>query len=654
MSVSLSPLLFFPDIQLNLKESRNSSVKLLPYSQDQANGKITRNGKLDLTGSRQEIGASVVADESSVRVEVTHRLAKEVKLNYTEIIWDRTETTGDFSNSKGTFAFHSIQSFSLTMGSNADKLTVEDTVGGNAAKPLRLDIETGDGADEVTIAKTDKHSDLSIKLGAGNDKVTITNNGSASDVKGLVRIEGGTAPGETDTVKIDHGQNDPQAVAKLDVRKQIKVNNTVRGIELKNVKATLIAPPRARVAVPALGPDVALTLEVSGPTSTLVLGGDDGTMNDLLGRLTVVGGGDRDEVIFRDRGHDVGTAYSLLGQSLTADRLPGFAVELQDVESLVLRAGAGPDSVELAPDGKLELELSMGRGDDLVTVTGGTVFDPDWAGLEELAIDGGQLVLVDDRRLHRYRQPGGSLVGKGRLTVTESGLWTGGEMGLDESGTGETRVAAGATFDIVPSDESVSLAGRTLFNFGTLTQHGGTVDGDGVIENRGDLSASGKLVGRLINRDQLAVGGFGSAGRYAVLGEFEQTAGVMHLDLGAPGQSDRLLVDGGLTLGGRLAIYPGGLADGWTLIRHVSPDPTYGVFVGLPEETPVDILGEEFVVSYKGWDGNDVVLRSADGGEGRDDDDGDAVFVGGPPDCDPDTRPDFCAECRDGVWEANC
>lgn len=81
-------------------------------------------------------------------------------------------------------------------------------------------------------------------------------------------------------------------------------------------------------------------------------------------------------------------------------------------------------------------------------------------------------------------------------------------------------------------------------------------------------------------------------------------------DLYATGTSDQVRVHGPVALYGKLEVTVHGAltAPAYTIIDKTSSDAIYGTFLGLPEGATFYAGDEKFTITYKGGDGNDVVL----------------------------------------------
>jgi acetyl esterase/lipase len=86
------------------------------------------------------------------------------------------------------------------------------------------------------------------------------------------------------------------------------------------------------------------------------------------------------------------------------------------------------------------------------------------------------------------------------------------------------------------------------------------------------------------------------------------------VDLVPGGSSDRVVVAGTVSVAGALAVtIPSGASPqpgSYTIIDNDGTDPVSGTFTGLPEGSTLSVGGSTFRISYRGGDGNDVVLTT--------------------------------------------
>jgi hypothetical protein len=171
-----------------------------------------------------------------------------------------------------------------------------------------------------------------------------------------------------------------------------------------------------------------------------------------------------------------------------------------------------------------------------------------------------------------------------------------------------------------------TLAVNTDIVTGTIRVINGTLDLKGGIpaatdrvdvQAQGVLTGTGQINGNVLNAGQVRPAGDGAVGRITVRDDYAQTiTGRLNLDLQglAPGtQSDNLEVGHVVQVGGtlNLAALAGFNGDTFTLVSNRGATAVNGTFAGLPEGAAVMVGGRQFVITYKGNDGNDVVLHLA-------------------------------------------
>lgn len=180
-------------------------------------------------------------------------------------------------------------------------------------------------------------------------------------------------------------------------------------------------------------------------------------------------------------------------------------------------------------------------------------------------------------------------------------ILSGANAGLTKRGAGVVQLGGensykGATTIL---DGSMIVARQILHSLITAT--GGTLAGNGRI---GRLTATGSTI---------APGG--SPGRLTTGNVTLGTATTLSMELNgtAPGTGyDQLDVTGAVNLGGaRLSIastFTPAPRASFTLVLNDGADPVVGTFAGLAEGATVKVSGRDFTISYRGGDGNDVVL----------------------------------------------
>ena len=205
---------------------------------------------------------------------------------------------------------------------------------------------------------------------------------------------------------------------------------------------------------------------------------------------------------------------------------------------------------------------------------------------------------------------------------------------------GKTRFVNTGTFDKI-SENLVTFTNVRFENSGDVRLHKGgffMVDGSytqsqgstiiedfnsfldkavSAIEIRGGVIGGNGLVfgDVLVTGGKMAPGG--SPGRLAVTGKYTQRArGEFEVELRNQTETgyDQLSVDGGVSLAGKLTIIPlpGFNGNEFMLIKNTLPaaaNPVDGTFQGLPEGAQVMVAAQAYRITYRGGDGNDVVLR---------------------------------------------
>jgi autotransporter-associated beta strand protein len=222
----------------------------------------------------------------------------------------------------------------------------------------------------------------------------------------------------------------------------------------------------------------------------------------------------------------------------------------------------------------------------------------------------------------------------GQIGYTGATRVTGGRLALRGASlgasSGVTLTAAGAVLDLTQAGNQtirdLSGAAGTLrlghttvtTGTGTSTTFGGAVTGDGagvVKVGAGVLTLTGHSATpggtwqvrqgglRLPGQGSLRVGGYTQA-----------PGGTLVLAPAGPGPAgSRLAVSGAVTLAGALRVEPGAVPAGarqLTVVDHAGRAAVSGTFDGLAEGATLAVAGITYHISYRGGDGNDVVLSS--------------------------------------------
>ncbi|MFI6333645.1 autotransporter-associated beta strand repeat-containing protein [Streptomyces sp. NPDC050535] len=205
-------------------------------------------------------------------------------------------------------------------------------------------------------------------------------------------------------------------------------------------------------------------------------------------------------------------------------------------------------------------------------------------------VNNGSLVLRNtDKPLTLSRISGsGSLTQAGAATTT----LTGGEV----SYTGTTTVAEG----------TLALAGGASLSGGgaiRLTSAGARLDARAAgLRVRSSLTGKGTVAGSVTNAGQVV-------GALTVDGDYTQDAkGVLVL------RAKPLKVTGAVRLAGDLDLSSAGTDPGReiTVLDHAGVRKTTGAFTGLREGAELELADTTYRISYRGGDGNDVVLKTVE------------------------------------------
>jgi autotransporter-associated beta strand protein len=212
----------------------------------------------------------------------------------------------------------------------------------------------------------------------------------------------------------------------------------------------------------------------------------------------------------------------------------------------------------------------------------------------------------------------------------------GGSGSVTQSGTATTTL----------SGAGVTYTGMTTVTKGTLAlRDGATLARSSAIRlttagARLDVGTAGLKVTRSLSGEGAVKGAVTNAG--VVAAGLEVTGGYTQTGQGRLVLRDKpLKVGGPARLGGRLDVTAlgtvGGPGDDLTVINHTGKGAVTGTFTGLREGAKVRLADNTYRISYKGGDGNDVVLRAAkasaspsvrSAGSGSDSGDSDTLSTG--------------------------
>jgi autotransporter-associated beta strand protein len=203
------------------------------------------------------------------------------------------------------------------------------------------------------------------------------------------------------------------------------------------------------------------------------------------------------------------------------------------------------------------------------------------------------------------------LLGSGALTTGANNLSTG--FGGDITGTGSLTKLGSGTFTLTGSS---TYSGPTTVSAGNLRVNG-SITSAVTVSGSGTLSGSGVTGGVTASTGVTVSPGGTGPGILTAAGSVALGAGssfVVELNGTAPGSGyDQLRVTGAastLTLAGNLSVRVGFAPAGqsFTIIDNGGSSPIVGRFNGLREGAVVRVGSTKFHISYRGGDGNDVVL----------------------------------------------
>jgi len=240
----------------------------------------------------------------------------------------------------------------------------------------------------------------------------------------------------------------------------------------------------------------------------------------------------------------------------------------------------------------------------------------------------GKLINKNDAKLDF--QDDSSIQGDGNASFANAGLVIksdgAGRSTIDKvafQNTGKLQINSGTLKipDLTQAQKGALIKAATTMKGGKLDTDGLMRLEGGILENVGPSALTGEVFGDVVNTGgEVHPGGIGEFGILTIdgiNGNYSQSkSGSLNLDLASsiPGVGfDQLRVTGTLALGGKLQVNAAANVSGdvFKIIDNQGAGLVAGSFKGLNEGAKVSLGGREFLISYQGGDGNDVVLYAA-------------------------------------------
>ncbi len=199
------------------------------------------------------------------------------------------------------------------------------------------------------------------------------------------------------------------------------------------------------------------------------------------------------------------------------------------------------------------------------------------------------------------------------LTVTDGGTFSGviqnggGNLALTVNGSGKTLTLSGTN----------TYTGATTVTAGTLLVNGSIASAT-TVNNGGTLGGIGITAGVTINSGGTLSPGVSGPGTLTVSNLIFSSGAIASLDINSPYGTagtdyDQVIDSGALTLNGATLTLNGGATApagslSMELFNHTGSGAITGMFSGINEGATVSVGSFQGSLTYKGGDGNDVVL----------------------------------------------
>jgi autotransporter-associated beta strand protein len=244
--------------------------------------------------------------------------------------------------------------------------------------------------------------------------------------------------------------------------------------------------------------------------------------------------------------------------------------------------------------------------------------------LAELLMEGGLVQMFHDNILEVSTALFATTVGSAPARIGGGNLLLGDATRFNVPGREEGAIEAFVSSKIL-------IGGLKKLGRGVAVLSGNNAYAGATVIDQGGLLINGQQSNSPIVLNQGSLGGTGRAGLITVAtgtvapgtspGRLSSSTVVfspnttfdVELNGTAADAYDQLAVNGTVTLGGAILNITAGAAlpaDGrWIIIDNDGTDPIAGIFGGLEEGAPLIIGGGDYTITYRGGDGNDVVIE---------------------------------------------
>jgi hypothetical protein len=328
-----------------------------------------------------------------------------------------------------------------------------------------------------------------------------------------------------------------------------------------------------------------------------------------------------------DSGHALSDNYAVTDQSISVGRSGMFLLGY-----IVGRSGSGPLGIA-----QLNLVVSSSTGNAVSVASTSVSTTINSAAGSSILLGSGDLgTLAKPVTIYSGNTSDSVLLDdhisafQGTYLLTPGGVNRAGFGGLSYSGVNNLTAVGSSPTDVYSLTGAVTnthlhlgngilsssnyRASNSAVSDGMLVVNGSLTDSGGLsVASGAALAGTGTVVGPVSVSGVLAPGTPGGSGHLGT-GNLNLASGSSFI-VGQNGSSDtQANVTGTVNLGGAALSLPSNLTAGASgqvmLINNDGSDPVVGAFAGLPEGASVTMGGQMLTISYKGGDGNDVLLTS--------------------------------------------